>query len=85
RYINRVYGEKEVGGTSAFYISSVPFAELGFPEPGEVPPAYSSEAIMHATPAIAGGMALLLSGIYLTIKRFQENATAEQETQETGE
>jgi len=30
RYVDHVYGEKEVGGTSWLYISSVPFAELGF-------------------------------------------------------
>ena len=31
RYLNHVYGEKEVGGTSWLYISDVDFGELGFP------------------------------------------------------
>lgn len=31
RYINHVYGEHEVGGTSWLYISDVDFGELGFP------------------------------------------------------
>lgn len=31
KYINHVYGEKEVGGTSWLYISDVDFGELGFP------------------------------------------------------
>lgn len=31
RYINHVYGETEVGGTSWLYISDVDFGELGFP------------------------------------------------------
>ncbi|UCF32199.1 MAG: 4Fe-4S dicluster domain-containing protein [bacterium] len=30
RYIDHVYGEKEVGGTAWLYISAVPFEELGF-------------------------------------------------------
>ncbi|NUN68472.1 MAG: 4Fe-4S dicluster domain-containing protein [Bacteroidetes bacterium] len=30
KYIQRIYGQKEVGGTSVFYISSVPFEQLGF-------------------------------------------------------
>jgi len=29
-YINHIYGEHEVGGTSWLYLSSVPFEELGF-------------------------------------------------------
>lgn len=30
KYVNKVYGEKEVGGTSVFFLSSVPFENLGF-------------------------------------------------------
>jgi formate dehydrogenase iron-sulfur subunit len=30
KYVNKVYGLEEVGGTSILYISSVPFEELGF-------------------------------------------------------
>lgn len=32
KYIDHVYGEKEVGGTGWLYISNVPFDKLGFPE-----------------------------------------------------
>jgi formate dehydrogenase iron-sulfur subunit len=31
KYINHIYGEKEVGGTTWLYISEVPFEQLGFP------------------------------------------------------
>ena len=31
KYIDHIYGEKEVGGTSWMYISGVPFESLGFP------------------------------------------------------
>lgn len=30
KYVDYVYGEKEAGGTSLFYIAGVPFQELGF-------------------------------------------------------
>lgn len=31
RYIDHIYGEYEVGGTSWMYVSGVPFGDLGFP------------------------------------------------------
>jgi len=30
KYVNRIYGQREVGGTSILYITSVPFEQLGF-------------------------------------------------------
>lgn len=30
KYVQKLYGEKEVGGTSVLYLSSVPFEDLGF-------------------------------------------------------
>ena len=30
RYVPHVYGEKEVGGTNVFHLSSVPFEKLGY-------------------------------------------------------
>ena len=37
KYVDHVYGEKEAGGTSVLYLSSVPFGKLGFPELDEKP------------------------------------------------
>ena len=34
KYVDHIYGEKEAGGTSVLYLSSVPFDKLGFPEVG---------------------------------------------------
>jgi len=63
-YINQVYGENELGGTSALYISDVAFEKLGFP-------AYDSKALpdltkpwLSAVPGIivgVGGAMSLLS------------------------
>ncbi len=47
KYVDHVYGEHEVGGSSWVYISSKPFNEIGLPElPNESPPRLT-ESIQH--------------------------------------
>lgn len=72
RYVHHIYGEREAGGTSVLYLSDVPFEELGFPEVGYESPAHANEEVMHATPTVAAGMMLALTGIYWTVKRRNE-------------
>lgn len=72
RYVHYIYGEREAGGTSVLYLSDTPFAELGFPEVGYESPAHANEEVMHATPTVAAGMMLALTGIYWTVKRRNE-------------
>jgi formate dehydrogenase iron-sulfur subunit len=81
RYIDHVYGEFENGGTSTFYISPVPFEDLGFPaaEQGESP-AHFNRLVTHGTPTVAAGVALGMSAIYLAIERQgKDNAIAQAE------
>ncbi|MBI4768002.1 MAG: 4Fe-4S dicluster domain-containing protein [Deltaproteobacteria bacterium] len=58
RYQKRIYGEKEVGGTSWLYLSSGPFESIGLPSLGTEAPPRLTEAIQHglfqyfATPLI---------------------------------
>jgi len=47
RYVDHVYGESEVGGTSWLYLSSRPFDQLGFKTLGPKSPAETTEAIQH--------------------------------------
>lgn len=47
RYIDHVYGEHEVGGTSWMYLASKDFSELQFPKLGNNPAPGVSEAIQH--------------------------------------
>lgn len=73
KYVNHVYGEHENGGTATFYVSPVPFEELGFPSTESTQsPAYSNRLVTHGTPAVAGAVAIGLSGVYLTIKHHEE-------------
>ena len=44
RYVPRIYGETEAGGTQCLYLSHVPFEELGLPELGVRPlPDYTEQ------------------------------------------
>lgn len=47
RYVDHVYGETEVGGTSWLYIADRSFSQLGFPTLGATSPASVTEAIQH--------------------------------------
>ena len=48
KYVKKIYGENEVGGTSWLYLASEPFENIGFPNlPAEAPPRLT-ESIQHA-------------------------------------
>jgi formate dehydrogenase iron-sulfur subunit len=74
-YIDHIYGEYEIGGTSVMYLSAVPFVQLGFPELGNEPVSHTAESIMQQTPTIALGVAAVASGLYWILKRRQQQAT----------
>jgi formate dehydrogenase iron-sulfur subunit len=63
RYIDHVFGEHEVGGTSVLYLSDIPFEELGFPAnlPQTAPPE-ETEKIMKSLPFVITGMTALMAG-----------------------
>jgi formate dehydrogenase iron-sulfur subunit len=47
KYVDHVYGEHEVGGTSWLYLASEPFKTVGFPELSRKAPPRLTEAIQH--------------------------------------
>jgi formate dehydrogenase iron-sulfur subunit len=63
RYVDHVFGEFEVGGTSVLYLSDVPFEELGFPSnlPETAPPE-ETEKIMKSLPLVITGVAAAMAG-----------------------
>ena len=63
RYIDHVFGEHEVGGTSVLYLSDIPFAELGFPVdlPTVAPPEQASK-VMNVLPGVILGTATVVTG-----------------------
>ncbi|MEI7835923.1 MAG: Ni/Fe-hydrogenase cytochrome b subunit [Planctomycetota bacterium] len=46
-YLDRIYGEHEVGGTSWLYLAGVPFEQAGFLKLPEAAPPVITEAIQH--------------------------------------
>jgi Fe-S-cluster-containing dehydrogenase component len=48
KYVERVYGETEIGGTQVRHLSGVPFELLDKPKLPSTPPARTSESLQHA-------------------------------------
>ncbi len=76
RYVNHIYGEHEVGGTSWVYLAGRDFSDLQFPRLGQNPAPGVSEAIQHGIfayfmPPVAL-YALLGAIMWMTKKRKEE-------------
>jgi len=70
RYVPHVYGEKEVGGTSVLYVSSIPLGFLGLGgSPGEDPLPELTWASLKKVPTIVLVMGGLMGGIHWVIRR----------------
>jgi len=75
-YVDHIYGEKEAGGTSVLYLSSVPFDKLGFPDVGEKPYPGFSKTALHAVPPAVLVVGAFLAGVYAFLKRRTATAMA---------
>ena len=75
RYVDHIFGEYEVGGTSWLYLTSKEFVELDFPNLGKNPAPGVSESIQHGifayfVPPVS--LYALLGGIMWITKRRKE-------------
>ncbi len=72
-YYPRIYGLEEVGGTSVFFLSAVPFEQLGLNTqlPDEPLPGLTWAA-QSKIPSVASAGAVLLSGVYWITHRREE-------------
>lgn len=82
KYINYVYGEKEVGGTSVLYLSSIPFHKLGidYGFRSDVPHSPLPEStwkVLSEIPYEVGILSVLLVGIWWITSRRDEVRKAE--------
>ena len=71
-YVNHVYGEHEIGGTSKLYLSSVPFEDLGLPTLGSTPLPELTWPWLSATPGVVLGVGGLMSVLYWVNNRRAE-------------
>jgi Fe-S-cluster-containing dehydrogenase component len=48
RYVPKVYGETDAGGTQVLYLAALPFEKLGLPDTGSEPLPAATETVQHA-------------------------------------
>jgi Fe-S-cluster-containing dehydrogenase component len=78
RYVDHVYGETEMGGTSWLYLSGRSFSEIGMREDLGITPAPSLTAgPLSAVPIIVGLWPVLLTGIWAITRRKDQIADEE--------
>jgi formate dehydrogenase iron-sulfur subunit len=84
KYVDHIYGEKEAGGTSVLYLSSVPFENLGFPNVGDKSYPKFSAAALHAVPPAIIAVGALLGGTFALLKR-RASAIAKKQSAQSNE
>jgi hypothetical protein len=86
KYVNHIYGEHEVGGTSWLYLSSEPFETVGFPALGTKAPPRLTESIQHglfqyfAAPIILYAVLGGIMGLTGYLKGAREDMKSETKT-----
>ena len=79
QYVDHVYGEHEMGGTSWLYIAGQPFETLGMREDlGTVSAPELTSGPLSAVPIVVGLWPVMLTGVYAISKRKEKIAAEEQ-------
>lgn len=76
RYVDHVYGEKELGGTQMMMLSGVPFEKLGYPRLPERSYAADSETLQHT---LYGGLVAPLAFLGVLTYVARRNVKPEEE------
>ena len=78
RYINHVYGEHEMGGTSWLYITGAPFEDVGMrTDLGVLPAPELTSGALGMVPMVIGMWPVLLGGAYLMNQYNDRTAESE--------
>ena len=86
RYVDHIYGEHEVGGTSWLYISEVPFEKLGFPmDLGTKPYPELTRGFLSMVPGVLVIWPALLGGFYMFTQHREQMDEEEEEIPERKE
>jgi formate dehydrogenase iron-sulfur subunit len=82
KYIQKVYGEHEVGGTSVLYVSDIPLDFLGLRgDPGQEPLPDLTRVWIERVPGIGIGVTALTAGTFWIIRRRMQMETARVEAE----
>ena len=80
RYLDHIYGEHEMGGTSWLYLSGVPFKSIGMREDlGITPAPQLTSGALGAVPIVVSLWTVLLTGIYAINKRKEKISKQEKD------
>lgn len=80
RYVDHVYGEHEMGGTSWLYLSAQPFEAIGMREDlGTKSAPELTSGPLSAVPIVVGLWPVLLTGVYAISKRKDKIAKEEKD------
>ncbi len=86
RYVDKVYGEAEVGGTSVIYISDIPLDFLAFkPNVGDDPLPDLTWAALSKVPPIIAGVGAVMTGAWWIIGRRMKLAEEAARSVQTSE
>jgi formate dehydrogenase iron-sulfur subunit len=78
RYIDHIWGEHEIGGTSVLYISDVELDAAGWPATlGNQPRPELARNVLHTVPYTFFGVAAAMYGIHWTYERRKKVAAAD--------
>lgn len=78
KYVPKIYGEHDAGGTSVLMLSPIPFAQMGLPEnlPSDPLPMLTFRVLSKIPPFVAVG-GCFLTGLFWLTNRKEEVARAE--------
>ena len=80
QYLEHVYGEHEMGGTSWLYLSKHPFSKIGMREDlGKKSAPELTSGPLSAVPIVVGLWPVLLTGVYAISRRKDKIAKEEEE------
>jgi ferredoxin len=80
RYVDHIYGENEMGGTSWLHLSAVPFQDIGMREDlGTTPAPKLTSGALSVVPMVVGLWPVLLGGVYAINKRREKIEKQEKE------
>lgn len=78
RYVDHIYGEREMGGTNWLYLGGVPFDEVGMrTDLGNTPAPKLTSGALAMVPAVVGLWPVLLTGIWAINQRKEKIADEE--------
>ena len=81
KYVDHIYGEHEVGGTSWMYISGVPFEKVGFNmDLGITPYPELTRGFLSSVPLVLTLWPVFFTGVYMFSRRRNEIAKEEQDS-----